>query len=245
MTAMDVIPAIDLLNGKCVRLVQNGPAKPPYDDDPLQAALWFAGEGALRLHLSDLNGVLEGTPRHLPVVGEIVRATGLPVQIAGGFRRIDRIQAAIDAGVDRVILGRGALESPALLEEACTRFGHAIALALEIEGDQVLTRERSAISVHLWHDVLQHAGAAGLARIIVTSLDRKDAAPDDFSWLDEIQKAWTGALVVAGGISSLDSVRALAARGRNAPEAVVVGRALHEGRFGLRQAMRSGALRAE
>jgi phosphoribosylformimino-5-aminoimidazole carboxamide ribonucleotide (ProFAR) isomerase len=243
---MDIIPAIDLLNGKSVLIAQASPEDAGNGDDPLLAARWFRAEGAGRLHVTDLNGVLEGVPRHMEVVRRIMEETGLPVQIAGGFRRLARIEEALRLGIDRVILGQGAIESPALLEDACQRHGERIALAVEIDGDQVVGREWSTVSIHLWRDVLQHADASGLERLIVTHVGHGATGEDEpLSWLHEIRKVWPKPLIVAGGISSLDQLRIIAALGALAPEAVVVGKALHERRFALAEAQRSGVARAE
>ena len=242
---MNIIPAIDLLNMKSVRLARADSAADSGGGDPREAARRFAAAGAHRLHLTDLNGVLEGVPRHLALAREIMDDTGLPVQIAGGFRRLEKIDEAVRLGIDRVILGQGAIELPALLEDACLSHGERIALAVEIDGDEVSTREWASVSTHLWADVLVHADAAGLGRVLLTHLDRPNESARSFAWIADVRKVWRKPLIVAGGIASLDEVRALAALGSSGPEAVVVGRALHEKRFGLEEAMRTGGERAE
>jgi len=150
---MEIIPAIDIRNAKCVRLYQGDYSQETvFDQNPETVALRWKSQGAIRLHVVDLDGAVTGEPRNIAVIEEIIRSTGLLVELGGGIRNENIAEKLLQRGVNRVILGTMAIEKPALVRKLCQRFGEAIVVALDARG--------SKIAIHGWQkgtvvDVLQ------------------------------------------------------------------------------------------
>jgi len=228
-----VIPAIDVLEGRVVRLSQGRREAVTIEGgDPIELAQRFRAEGARRLHLVDLDGAFSGRPT-LELVERVSAAGGLPLQVGGGYRTIDSIAAALAAGADRVMVGTAAL-SPSFLAEAVTRFAERLVVAIDVRNGEVAvdgwTRESGTTAAVLARD----CAAAGVARLLVTSTARDGSlAGPDVELLAEVLPIGLP-LIAAGGISSIEDLLAVREMGC---EAAVAGSALLSGRFTLADAL--------
>ena len=170
---MDIIPAIDLRNGKCVRLYQGDYTRETvFSDDPASMALRWKEAGAKRLHIVDLDGAAEGRLCNASVIEEIVHKVNLPVQIGGGIRTIETMDHLIGLGVKRVILGTIALEKPDMVEEACTRFAENVIVSIDVKDGFVRGRgwkEEGSITPQ---NVIRQMEKRGVRRFIYTDIAR-------------------------------------------------------------------------
>lgn len=228
-----LIPAIDVLEGRVVRLSQGRREAVTIEGgDPVELARRFRDEGARRLHLVDLDGAFAGAPT-LGLVERVAAAGGLPLQVGGGYRTTDAIAAAIEAGADRVMVGTAAL-SPPFLAAAAARFADRLVIAIDVREGQVAvdgwTRTSSTTAAALAGD----CAAAGVARLLVTSTVRDGSlAGPDVELLAEVLGAGLP-VIAAGGISSVEDLLAVRDLGC---EAAVAGSALLAGRFTLAEAL--------
>jgi phosphoribosylanthranilate isomerase len=232
---MILLPAIDLRDGRCVRLVQGNYARETvYDDDPLTVAKRYEADGAEWLHVVDLDAALDGEPRNRAVIEEVIRSTGIPVQCSGGIRSTDALAWARAAGAARVVLGTQALLDPSFVEEAVADHGERVAVGLDVRGTRLQARGWTEDAGELY-ETLGRLDGAGVARYVVT-----DVAKDGMlqgpnrELLDSVMKATRGKIVASGGVSSLQDVRELAASG---VEGCIIGKALYAGAFTLREAL--------
>lgn len=236
---MIVIPAVDLLNGKAVRLFQGDPdRKTIFSHDPVQVALRWFQEGAERLHVVDLDGSFEGFPRNRDLVEAIVEAIPIPVQLGGGIRDLDTARAYMDAGVERIILGTAAVEDPSLVAELCARWPGRVAVAIDARGGRVTVRgwreETSLYAV----DLARQWEETGVAAFIYTDVDR-DGTERGVN-LEATRALVQGVrvpVIASGGVASLGDLRALAPLARDGLRGVIVGKALYTGALELKQAM--------
>jgi phosphoribosylformimino-5-aminoimidazole carboxamide ribotide isomerase len=225
---MLLIPAIDLRNGACVRLEQGDYGRDTrYADDPLVVAESFAAHGARWLHLVDLDGAREGAPRHLEVLAAIARLSDLLVEFGGGLRDLATVEAALDAGASRVVLGTAALEDPAMLQAACTAHRERIAVGLDARDGMVAVRGWLETSGTPAIDLARAAVAAGCVRLIYTDIatDGMLRGPN-LAGLRALVDAVAVPVVASGGVATIDHLQALAEAGA---EAAIVGRALYTG----------------
>jgi phosphoribosylformimino-5-aminoimidazole carboxamide ribotide isomerase len=229
----EVIPAIDVLEGRAVRLSQGKREAVTIEGgDPVELARRFRDEGARRLHVVDLDGAFTGVPTP-GLVERVAAAGGLPLQVGGGYRTIGAIASAIAAGADRVMVGTAAL-SPAFLAEAATQFGERLVVAIDVRDGEVAvdgwTRTSGATAAGLAGD----CAAAGVARLLVTSTVRDGSlAGPDVDLLAEVLPAGIP-VIAAGGISSLADLLTVRDLGC---EGAVAGSALLAGLFTLTEAL--------
>ncbi|HUU30234.1 MAG TPA: 1-(5-phosphoribosyl)-5-[(5-phosphoribosylamino)methylideneamino]imidazole-4-carboxamide isomerase [archaeon] len=240
---MDIIPAIDLMGGRAVRLRQGKKSeRTTYFDDPVEPALAFVTEGARYLHVVDLDGAFEGQSKNLAVVRRIVEAVGSQVclQLGGGIRNSEGIERALGLGVDRVILGTAILADPKLLRSAVIRFGsERIVVGLDAVGGKVAIRGWKEVTSREAGELAREVAASGAGRIIYTdiSTDGMLSGPNIPAL---VRIAVCGLAVIAsGGIASLEHVRAVAALEPRGVEAVIIGKALYEGKIKLKEAIRA------
>jgi len=229
----DLIPAIDVLEGRVVRLSQGRREAVTIEGgDPLELARRFRAEGARRLHLVDLDGAFSGVPT-LDLVERVAAAGGLPLQVGGGYRTIDAIASAVDAGADRVMIGTAALV-PSFLAEAVARFSERLVVAIDVRNGEVAVDGWTRTSGATAADLAQDCATVGVTRLLVTSTARDGSlAGPDVDLLAEVLPAGLP-VIVAGGISSIEDL--LVARDIGC-EGAVAGSALLAGRFGLREAL--------
>jgi phosphoribosylformimino-5-aminoimidazole carboxamide ribotide isomerase len=231
MSRFDVIPAIDVLEGRCVRLSEGRRERVTIEGgDPRAAAARFAAEGAQWLHLVDLDGAFSGRPT--PGLVEAVAAAGVPVQVGGGLRDAAAIDAALHAGAARVVVGTAAAgpELPALAR----RHGEQLVVAVDAREGKVVTDGWRAETELTAAELARRCADAGVARLLVTSTRRDGSlAGPDLALLEEVLQARLPVLA-AGGIGELDDLRRLRELGC---EGAVVGSALWSGRFTLAEAL--------
>jgi phosphoribosylformimino-5-aminoimidazole carboxamide ribotide isomerase len=229
----DVIPAIDVLEGRVVRLSQGRRGTVTIEGgDPIELARRFRDEGARRLHLVDLDGAFAGVP-NLDLVERVAVAGGLPLQVGGGYRTIDAVASAIAAGADRVMVGTAAL-SPPFLAEAAHRFAERLVVAIDVRDGEVAVDGWTRTSGTTAAALADGCAAAGVSRLLVTSTARDGSlAGPDVELLAEVLLAGLP-VIAAGGISSIDDLLAVRDLGC---EAAVAGSALLAGRFTLAEAL--------
>ena len=225
---MLLIPAIDLRNGACVRLEQGDFSRDTrYADDPLEVARSFAAHGARWLHLVDLDGARDGQPRHLEVLRLIAAETELLLEFGGGMRSLEAVEATLEAGAKRVVLGTAALEDPELLRHACTEHCARIAVGIDARDGMVATRGWLTTSATPAVDLAHRVVDAGCRRIIYTDIatDGMLRGPNLPALSEMIAEAGVP-IVASGGVATEEHLRALADAGA---DAAIVGKALYTG----------------
>lgn len=236
MASFQVIPALDVLEGRCVRLSEGRREQVTIEGgDPAAAAARFAAEGAAWLHVVDLDGAFSGRPTP-GLVEQVVAASGTPVQFGGGLRNADAIQAALDAGAGRVTIGSAALTAVtgSSLSLLSARFGERLVVAVDARNGRVVRNGWTAETDVTPRELAQACADAGIHRLLVTSTRRDGSLRGpDLGLLEDVLAAGLPVLA-AGGIGSLDDLRALRDLGC---EGAVVGSALWSGRFGLAEAV--------
>lgn len=238
---MRIIPAIDLKAGRCVRLSQGKKAEMKvYDADPVEMAQEFGAAGADMIHVVDLDGAFgDAQPLNRTLLKRIVDSVEAAVEFGGGIRTISDVEQLHDAGVERVVLGTMAVESLPTLALLVERFGSFIAVGIDAQNGQVMTRgwERSGEDDAL--TLARKVARAGATRIIYTDISR-DGMLSGINIEQTIAVARTAGIKVtaSGGVSSLDDLRGLAAAGEPLVDSVIVGKALYEGRFTFAEALR-------
>lgn len=234
---MEIIPAIDLRGGKCVRLYQGDYGKETvFSDDPLSVALRWQSEGAKRLHLVDLDGAARGELCNLDAIERIAAAVEIPVQAGGGVRSLETIEQLLELGVGRAILGTVAVEDPGLAEEACRRFGERIIIGLDARNGRVATRGWLQQSTITAGELAARMVGLGARRFIYTDISRDGTLTSpDFEAVAELLSQVSVPVIAAGGISSVEHLTRLAALGA---EGAIVGRAIYTGDVKLAEAIR-------
>ena len=236
---MLIIPAIDLKDGRCVRLFQGDmDQETVYFEDPVAAAKHWVTEGATFLHIVDLNGAVEGRPVHTKEVAAICGVAGLSVELGGGLRSVDAVQAALDLGVTRVVIGTAAYDNAELLQTLCKKFPAKVVVGIDARQGNVAVKgwkETTAMdAVELARCCEQH----GASRIIYTDISR-DGTRDGVN-LEEtlkIARAVKIPIIASGGVATLDDIRRLLPLEREGVEGVIVGKALYTVAFSLRNAL--------
>lgn len=233
---MEVIPAIDLKGGRCVRLYQGDYGRETvYSEDPVGMARHWESLGAPRLHLVDLDGAAKGEPCHLALIGLIAAAVKIPVQVGGGIRRIEVIRQLLDLGVQRVILGTVAAENPALVGEACRQFGQAIVVGVDARDGYVATRgwlEKTAVTAS---DMVRQMAPLGAQRFVYTDILRDGTLTQpNFAVIAELVTKPGVAIIASGGVASIEHITGLSRLG---VEGVIVGKALYTGDVKLEEAL--------
>lgn len=236
---MELIPAIDLLSGRVVRLSKGAyDAVTEYDDDPVAVARGFAAQGAQRIHIVDLDAAREGRAMQAGVITSIVAGVDVACQVAGGIRDADAVQDMLRAGADRVVLGSALISSPLLAKTLVERHGpDRIVAALDVRdgnavGDGWVSGARGAEVIGL----AERLSEAGVRWFAVTAIARDgQMSGPDLELLDAVRAAVPNAAIIAsGGVSNLADIRQLAARRF---DAAITGKALYEGAFSLSEAL--------
>ena len=235
---MEVIPAIDIRGGKCVRLVQGDyDRETVFSDDPVEMAARWTGLGAPRLHVIDLDGARLGEPANLAVVQSIASSADVPVQVGGAIRSLQTAQTVLASGADRVILGTAAVEDPDFIREACEELGpEAVMISVDARDGYVAVKGWTDTSDVRAADLISDLSAVGVRRFMYTDIARDGTLTEpNFSAVEAlVSDSWT--LLAAGGISSLEHLERLALLG---VEGAIVGTAVYTGDVDLREAVRS------
>jgi len=231
-------PAIDMMEGKAVRLVKGDfAAKKVYDEDPLDAARRWVSEGAEQLHLVDVDGARAGAPVNLEHVRRITAELGVPVQLGGGLRTLEAIAAALQAGAQRIILGTAAFTDPELLDESLREWPQQMMVSVDTRGGKVTTAGWTETSELSAQDVIAQLQERGVERVVYTNVDRDGMLEGpDVEEVKGIAASVQGALVYSGGIGALSDLERLQALGAASLTGVIVGKALYEERFTVAQA---------
>jgi phosphoribosylformimino-5-aminoimidazole carboxamide ribotide isomerase len=236
---MELIPAVDLLGGRVVRLAQGDFDRATvYGNDPVEVARRWAGEGATRLHLVDLDGARAGRPVQADLIGKILGAVDIPCQVAGGLRSEDDVRVALEAGADRVVLASALLRSPDLARILVDEYGNnAVVAAIDVrEGRAVGEGWSQAGRTVDSLAVIRMLIAAGIRWLAVTAIERDGLlGGPDLELLDTVAAAAPGAhLIASAGVATIADIRALNARGF---AGAILGRALYERTIDLRAAL--------
>lgn len=227
---MLVLPAVDIRGGRAVRLIQGARDRELVYDDPAAAAQRWTAAGARWLHVVDLDGAFGGRPGNADAVRRVLASAAVPVQVGGGVRDLPTIEALLAAGAARVILGTAAVGSPALLREACARFGDRIAAAIDARDGRVVTEGWTTATDLSATDAAARVTDAGVRRIVYTNTRRDGMlGGPDLTSLAEVLTAVRVPVIVAGGVASVDDVRRLRPLEPAGLEGAIVGRALYEG----------------
>ena len=238
---MELYPAIDLRGGACVRLVQGDYARERvYGGDPVEVALEFEADGAPWIHVVDLDAARTGRPVNREVVAAIAHAVGVPVQAGGGIRDEFSAEALLDAGVTRIVLGTAVVEDPGLLRRVAARHPGRVAVGLDSRGGEVALRGWTESSGRTLEEVLAAVEDAPLGAVVVTDIARDGMlSGPDVKGMSAVLGATRHPVVASGGVGTLDDLRALAAvqTGGRGLAGAIVGTALHEGVFTVREAV--------
>jgi phosphoribosylformimino-5-aminoimidazole carboxamide ribotide isomerase len=235
-------PAIDILDGRAVRLVQGRFEDPTvYGDDPLATAHAWVSRGARALHVVDLDGAREGEPVNLRHVEAISETVHVPVQVGGGLRSPEAVARTLAAGAERVVVGTAAHRDPAFLASILDAHGEAVAVAVDVREGRVSAAGWTEQEAETPRDALARLSAAGVRTVVYTDVDRDGMlSGPDVDGVAQVLEAWPGRLVYSGGIGALSHLEALA---RLPLDGVIVGKALYEERFTVVEAQ--AALAAE
>ena len=238
---MLIIPAIDLKDGKCVRLRQGKMEDETiFSEDPVAMAGQWVEAGARRLHLVDLNGAFEGKPMNASIVHEICEAyPDLPVQIGGGIRDEDTIQTYLDAGVQYVIIGTKAVNAPHFVKDVCIEYPGHIIVGLDAKDGKVAIDGWSKLSKHDVIDMAQHFQDDGVASIIYTDISR-DGMMQGVNVESTVKLAQSVAIpiIASGGITNMDDIKALCEVADEGIEGAITGRAIYEGTLDFAEAQK-------
>ena len=237
---MLVIPAIDLKNGKCVRLLQGRKSEMTvYNENPVAVAKEFAAAGAKMIHVVDLDGAFNGAESpNRAVVKEIAEAVDVPIEFGGGIRSLADVKQLSNAGVARVVLGTVAAESPLLLKDFVSNFSSRICVGIDARDGRVMTRGWESATPLLAVDFARSVAECGVERIIYTDIARDGmlGGPNIEQTL-VVAKAANINVTASGGVSSLDDIKRLRDAGDSRVDSVIVGKALYEGKFKLEEAI--------
>jgi phosphoribosylformimino-5-aminoimidazole carboxamide ribotide isomerase len=233
---IEIIPAIDIREGRCVRLYQgNFEQETVFSDDPVEVALHWQSLGAPRLHIVDLDGAYSGEVYNLDIATEIASAVLVPTQLGGGIRQLGTIEQLLKAGIERVILGTAAVEDQGLVEQACQRFRESIIVGIDARDGY--------ISTHGWRqetqleavEFAQSMAALGVRRFIYTDINRDGTLTEpNFATTAELINAVKQPVIASGGVSSLNHLNTLKTLG---VEGAIIGRALYTGDIDLKRAI--------
>jgi phosphoribosylformimino-5-aminoimidazole carboxamide ribotide isomerase len=237
---MLIIPAIDLRNGKCVRLVEGKVDRETiYSDRPAEMAVRWQSKGAKFLHLVDLDGAFAGEPKNLEQIKEILQTVAIPCELGGGIRDLATIEMYLELGINRVILGTAAIANPELVTEACKRFGsERIVLGVDAKNGWV--------AIHGWDATATKNAVAlalemkdrGVSRIIYTDISRDGTLQGpNLESTRELAEITGLAVIASGGISCADDIRAVKELEPYGVDSVITGKALYDGRLELEEAL--------
>ncbi len=239
---MIVFPAIDLLDGRAVRLAQGDYERVTvYAEDPVAKAREFADAGAEWLHVVDLDGARDGVPGNLEVVARIAAEVGLPVQTGGGIRTLDTMARLADSGVTRMVVGTKLATDPGFVREAVQRFGpEAIVAGVDARDGLVAVegwREGTATPAA---DLIGELAELSIRHLVYTDISRDGMRTGvDVEAYEAVAEAAGFPVIASGGVSTLDDLRELGALGPDVIEGAITGRALYEGAFKLKHAIRA------
>lgn len=230
--SFELYPAIDLRDGKCVRLLQGDyDRQTTYDADPVELALEFEAAGAPWIHVVDLDGARSGSAENLPVIAAIAAAVGVPVQSGGGIRDAGAAMERYDVGVTRCVVGTAAVENPDLVEALASE-GHRVAVGLDVKGDEIAVQGWEQASGYSIFEMLPRFENAGVEAMIVTQINNDGMGGGaDINGLARVLSATSVPVLASGGVGALSDIAdlvGLEVEGRGLV-GVIVGKAIHDG----------------
>jgi phosphoribosylformimino-5-aminoimidazole carboxamide ribotide isomerase len=236
---MLIIPAIDIKDGRCVRLFQGEMAKETvYFDSPVDAANYWAKEGATFIHVVDLNGAVAGRPVHTREIEAICKESGLAVEYGGGLRSLEAVKTAFNLGIACVVIGTAAYDNPEFLRALCKSFPDKIVVGIDARNGKVAVKGWQETTAMDAVELAKRSERAGASRIIYTDISR-DGTREGLN-IEEIRRL-VGTVKIpvmaSGGVATLEDIRRVKALEREGVEGVIVGRALYAGAFNLREAI--------
>jgi phosphoribosylformimino-5-aminoimidazole carboxamide ribotide isomerase len=236
---MVVIPAIDLLDGRVVRLVQGRREEVTvYSDDPVAVAKRWVEAGARWLHVVDLNGAFDGTYANLPLAKRIIASCGVQVELSGGIRTEETLSRALEIGASRVILGTKACEDEGFVRRAARRHGRSVAVAIDAKAGRVVSRGWVAATPLSPAALAARVIACGIETIVCTDVGRDGMLQGpNLSLLEEVLDAQPKQVIASGGIASLEDLKRLAGLEPRGVIGAIVGKALYEGTLDLQEAI--------
>jgi phosphoribosylformimino-5-aminoimidazole carboxamide ribotide isomerase len=233
---MEIIPAIDIKGGKCVRLFQGDFNRAvQFSDDPLDVALRWQSMGAHRLHIVDLDGAAAGRPINTDIIRQIAHVVIVPTELGGGIRDLDTMRELLQMGIERVILGTAAAEDPALVKQACQKFNDYVAVGIDAREGRIAT--------HGWQNdtgwttlaFAEQMVSLGVKRLIYTDIARDGTLTEpNFTAIAELIEAVRVPVIASGGVSSLLHLKMLQKLGA---EGAIIGKALYTGDVSLKDAL--------
>lgn len=238
---MDVIPAIDLLGGQCVRLYQGDYNQSEvFSENPVAMARRWEAEGATRLHLVDLDGAKQGTTVNHDAIAAIVQALSIPVEVGGGLRTVESVERIFDLGVQWAIVGTIAVEQPNLVRQLCAKFPERIIVGIDARAGKVATRGWLETSTVEAVELAQQMVDCGAAAIIYTDIHRDGAmSGPNLDALRTLSQAVSIPVIASGGISSLTDVLSLLALEPSGVTGMIIGRAIYTGDIQLSEAVQA------
>jgi phosphoribosylformimino-5-aminoimidazole carboxamide ribotide isomerase len=235
-----VIPAVDLKDGRCVRLSQGRmDQESVYSEHPVQMAKHWESKGAERLHVVDLNGAVMGRPFHRSLVKEIARSLHIPIEVGGGIRDIATIEDYLSSGVRWVVLGTAAFQNRSLIEEACHRFPERLILGIDAKGGKVAIQGWNEVVSLEAIDLAKQFEGVGLSAIIFTDIERDGMATGlNFQSTKNLTQSASIPVIASGGVSRIEDIKRLLELEPEGVIGVIVGRALYTGQVDLEEAIR-------
>ena len=238
---MDVIPAIDILDGRCVRLYQGDYQQSEvFGEDPVEVAQRWYSQGAKYLHVVDLDGARDGKPKNLKVIEAIARSIPIRVQMGGGLRDRESIVLVLNSGVSRVILGTAAVENSQLIADICAEFPEQIMIGIDARDGKVATRGWLTTSEVMAVDLAKRMTSIGIAGIIYTDIHRDGTMQGpNVQALRQLAENVDVPVIASGGISSITDLLNLLSLESIGVKGAIVGRAIYTGDIQLREAIRA------
>jgi len=228
---MIIFPAIDIKDGKCVRLIKGDfDQMTSYDNSPIDQAKKYFQNGFNNIHIVDLDGALQGKPVNSKIVKEIIKNVKLKIQIGGGIRTIDDIGAWIETGVDKIVMGTAAVENTELLKVACSKFKNKIAVALDVkDGFIALSGWKKTTNISVM-DFIKKIKNLGVSRIIYTDVNKDGTKKGpNLKNTVEISNKTNIPLVISGGVSSIEDIKKIKSLNNSNIEGVIVGKSIYDG----------------
>ena len=237
---MKVFPAIDIKNGKCVRLVKGDfDNKTEYQMSPIDQAGKYKDHGFKNLHIVDLDGALTGETVNLEIIEEIVSQFNFKVEIGGGVRNFESIQKYADVGVEKVILGSAAIKDKNFLKKACKQFPDKIALGLDAKDGYLSVSGWKENSNQLTLDYLKEVNDYGTSRLIYTDINRDGMKQSpNFEETAKVADTSNCPVIISGGVSSIDDIKKAKELNNNKIEGIIVGKAIYDGDIKLEELVR-------
>jgi phosphoribosylformimino-5-aminoimidazole carboxamide ribotide isomerase len=233
---MEIIPAVDIRGGKCVRLYQGDYNKETvFDEDPVTAALTWYSQGARWLHIVDLDGVVAGEPQNMEMIEEIIKESGLLIELGGGIRQEEVAGQLLRQGISRIILGTAAIENRELVRKLCQQFGEAIAVSLDARDGKIAIQGWQKDTVVEVLQLSREMVDTGVKRFVYTDIRRDGTLTEpNFDMISRLLAEAKVPIIVAGGISRPEHLRRLKELG---VEGAIIGKALYTGDINLGEAI--------